>query len=91
MAELNVNELNNVAGGVGEISPYKIYIVNPGDCQALIAERFHMSLEELQTINNIDPGLVIDGQTIRPGQMIQPGQKLLIPTAKYIAVMGENG
>lgn len=72
MSEINVNELSQVSGGASSQARYIPYIVREGDSQGLIAQRFGITLEELQEANRI-----------KPGQTIHPGDRLLIPNKDF--------
>ena len=67
MAEINVNELNEVAGGAN--GNYIRYTVKSGDCLSVLAVQYHTTVAELVKINNI-----------KNPDLIRVGQVLLIPT-----------
>ena len=58
---LNDEDLNDVDGGT--VIPYKI---QPGDTLGAVANKFHVSLEQLIRWNNIqNPNLVTVGQQLK--------------------------
>ena len=63
MSEINVNELNEVAGGAN--GNYIRYTVKKGDCLSVLAVQYHTTVDELVKINNIkNPDLIRIGQVL---------------------------
>lgn len=64
---LNENEVKSVNGGAYN-GPCFIYVIKPGDCLSVLAQRYHTTVKILCELNNIsNPNL------------IYAGNKLLIP------------
>ena len=67
MAEIiNESELLNVGGGYS--GPCFLYVIKPGDCLSVLAQRYKTTVKILCELNNIS----------NPN-MIYAGNKLLIP------------
>ncbi len=63
MDKINMNDedLGQVSGGT--ILPYR---VQPGDSLRAIADRYHVSVDQLMKWNDIkDPNLLVVGQTLK--------------------------
>ena len=62
--ELNANELEQVSGGANG-GTYTTYTVVKGDNLSRIANRYHVTVNELVRWNNIkNPNLILPGQVL---------------------------
>ena len=62
--ELNVNELEQVSGGASG-GTYTTYTVVKGDNLSRIANRYHVTVNDLVRWNNIkNPNLILPGQVL---------------------------
>ena len=80
MSEINVNELNNIAGGAGNDIP-ATYTVVPGDNLSKIAAKFKTTWKKLYELNKdmIDRDAKAHGVKSNFQDYIYPGQVLTIP------------
>ena len=77
MSEINVNELNNIAGGAGNDIP-ATYTVVPGDNLSKIAAKFKTTWKKLYELNKdmIDRDAKAHGAKSNFQDYIYPGQVL---------------
>jgi LysM repeat protein len=77
MSEINVNELNNIAGGAGNDIP-ATYTVVPGDNLSKIAAKFKTTWKKLYELNKdmIDRDAKAHGVKSNFQDYIYPGQVL---------------
>lgn len=72
---LNENDVQTVSGGYGYDGPCFVYVIKPGDCLSVLAERYHTTVKLLCQINNIP----------NPDRIFA-GNKLLIPQYDIVYV-----
>jgi len=78
MTELNVNELNNIAGGADTKNIPDTYTVVSGDCLSTIAKKFGLTWQKLYELNKekIDADAKAHGVKANFENYIYPGQVL---------------
>ena len=58
-AALSMDDLDKVVGGVGGDVPCFVYIIQPGDCLPVLAQRYGTTVSILCQINNIsNPNII---------------------------------
>lgn len=72
---LNENDVKEVSGGTSYVGPCFIYVIKPGDCLSVLAERYHTTVATLCELNNIP----------NPDK-IYAGNRLLIPQVEIVYV-----